>query len=223
MPRLSRRRATFVAAAVVVALLACWSAAIALGSHGARQVSCGGDHRWDVKTLSDAKADQVRFAHPQRHSIRYLLGRTDPHVGTHTARDADGSHVELTVYKLIGVHLYNARIEEDGDVHLVIRDKYLSHKMIVEFPNTLCRGAKDSAQMAEMQQARDTFASLCGLPSWATRVTKASPRPLAGTASLTGVGFFDLKHGTPQDGVAPNNIELHPLLSFSAENCHLGS
>ena len=75
--------------------------------------------------------------------------------------------------------------------------------------------------MDEMKQARDDFAALCGLPSWATRTTKASPRPLSGSAAVTGVGFFDLKHGTPQVGVAPNNIELHPLLQFSAENCQL--
>jgi hypothetical protein len=71
-----------------------------------------------------------------------------------------------------------------------------------------------------MKQARDNFTSLCGLPTWRTRTTKASPRDLIGTASLEGVGFFDLKHGTPQVGVAPNNIELHPVLRFSVENCH---
>ena len=36
---------------------------------------------------------------------------------------------------------------------------------------------------------------------------------LSGTATLTGVGFFDELHG--QTGVAPNGIELHPVLSFS--------
>jgi hypothetical protein len=181
---------------------------------------CGGDHRWDVKTLSDSAAADVRFDAPKRHTIKYLIDRTDPHVGTHTARDADGSHVELTVYRLIGVRVFNARIEEDGDVHLVLQDKY-ERKMIVEFPNTVCRGAKDSAHKDEMEQARDDFATLCGVPTWRTRTAKASPRGLTGSASLEGVGFFDLEHGTPQVGVAPNNIELHPVLKFSAENCHV--
>src|SRR5262249_8568325 len=31
-------------------------------------------------------------------------------------------------------------------------------------------------------------------------------------ASVTGVAFFDFRHG--QTGVAPNGIELHPILSF---------
>ncbi len=30
----------------------------------------------------------------------------------------------------------------------------------------------------------------------------------------------DMPEGTPQVGVAPNNIELHPVLKFTAENCH---
>jgi hypothetical protein len=183
---------------------------------------CGGDHRWDVKTLSDTPgANLVHYDAPKRHSIKYMTSRLDPHVGTHTARDADGSHVELTVYRLIGVRLFNARIEEDGDVHLVIQDKY-ERKMIVEFPNTVCKGAKDSAHKDEMKQARDDFGTLCGVPTWRTRTTKASPRGLTGSAALEGVGFFDLKHGTPQIGVAPNNIELHPVLKFSAENCQPG-
>jgi hypothetical protein len=31
-------------------------------------------------------------------------------------------------------------------------------------------------------------------------------------ATVIGVAFFDFKHG--QTGVAPNAIELHPLLAF---------
>src|SRR5437870_158401 len=83
--------------------------------------------------------------------IEQLTGRFDPHVGAHTARDPDGNHVELTVYRVIGVQVVNARIEEDGDIHLVIADKY-DRKMIVEFPNTVCKGAKDSAHADEMKQ-----------------------------------------------------------------------
>jgi hypothetical protein len=42
---------------------------------------------------------------------------------------------------------------------------------------------------------------------------------LKGTATVTGVGFFDVKHSTPQTGVAPNNIELHPVLRLSGASC----
>jgi hypothetical protein len=198
---------------------------LALNSHVGNAISrtpaavCGGDHRWDVKTLSDTSADLVHYDTPKRHTIKYLTGRVDPHVGAHTARDPDDKHVELTVYRVIGAQVVDARIEEDGDIHLVIADKY-DRKMIVEFPNTVCKGAKNSAHKDEMKQARDDFATLCGVPTWRTRTKKASPRDLTGSAALEGVGFFDLKHGTPQIGVAPNNIELHPVLKFSAEICH---
>ena len=36
---------------------------------------------------------------------------------------------------------------------------------------------------------------------------------LCGRAVVSGVAFFDFKHG--QTGVAPNAIELHPILGFS--------
>jgi len=184
------------------------------------QTSCGGDHRWDVKTLSDADADMVNFDTPKRKSVHYLLTRTDPVVHAHTPRDPDGKHIELNVYQVVGVQLVNARIEEDGDIHLVIADK-LDNKMIVEFPNTLCKGAKSSDHKTEMKQARTDFATLCSLDSWATRTTKASKKTLSGTAAVVGVGFFDLVHNPPQDGVATNNIELHPVLAFSAEGCQV--
>ena len=210
------RRIALAAIALVVSATALSARSPAASS---RALLCGGDHRWDVKTLSDTDADLVRFDAPKRHTIKYLTSRIDPHVGAHTARDPDGKHVELKVYRVIGAQVVDARIEEDGDIHLVISDKY-DRKMIVEFPNTVCKGAKVSAHKDEMKQARDDFATLCRVPTWSTRTKKASPRELTGSASLEGVGFFDLKHGTPQVGVAPNNIELHPVLRFSAENCH---
>jgi hypothetical protein len=36
---------------------------------------------------------------------------------------------------------------------------------------------------------------------------------LHGNVTITGVGFWDILHG--QTGVAPNGIELHPVLSFT--------
>ena len=30
-----------------------------------------------------------------------------------------------------------------------------------------------------------------------------------------GIGFFDVDHGTEQDGKAPNNLELHPVIGMS--------
>jgi hypothetical protein len=182
--------------------------------------TCGGSQRWAVKTLSDTDADKVDYAAPSRKTIHFLITRPDPGAHKNSPRDPDGKHVELTVYHLVAVHLVEARIEDDGDIHLVIGNHVTAAHMIVEFPNTLCKGASVSAHKAEMEQARTNFATLCGLPTWATRFQKTSPKQLSGFASLEGVGFFDLPHPIPQSGVAPNNIELHPVLQFSATNCH---
>jgi hypothetical protein len=38
-------------------------------------------------------------------------------------------------------------------------------------------------------------------------------------ATITGVGFWDVEHGTPQKGRAPNDLELHPVLKFSRAKC----
>jgi hypothetical protein len=55
--------------------------------------------------------------------------------------------------------------------------------------------------------------------SWPKPVRQSVRQYLKGTATVTGVGFFDVKHSTPQTGVAPNNIELHPVLRVSSANC----
>jgi hypothetical protein len=42
-------------------------------------------------------------------------------------------------------------------------------------------------------------------------------KSISGLATVTGVGFFDFWHGQP--GVAPNAIELHPVVGFRAVSC----
>ncbi len=45
--------------------------------------------------------------------------------------------------------------------------------------------------------------------------------PLKGSATIVGVAFFDLSHNgkSKQHGVAKNNFELHPVLSFTKPTC----
>ena len=83
--------------------------------------------------------------------------------------------------------------------------------MIVEFPDTTCPGARRSPKKAQMAQARSTLIAACGQPS------SSSFHQLQGTATVTGVGFFDILHG--QTGVAPNGIELHPVLRLASLSC----
>ena len=62
-----------------------------------------------------------------------------------------------------------------------------------------------------MDDARAALAASCG------GLAGAKPVTLSGTVTLTGVGYFDPIHG--QSGVAPNGIELHPVLSFASPDC----
>src|ERR671937_492659 len=99
---------------------------------------------------------------------------------------------------------------EDDDIHLVISSHRRARTMIVEFPNVRCNGARDSIKKRAMRRARNQLTAACGFPS-------SSFTPLDGKARITGVGFFDLLHG--QRGVAPNGIELHPVLRFDHADC----
>ena len=81
--------------------------------------------------------------------------------------------------------------EADGDLHLVISDG--THTMIAEAPTATCNTGATTYRRNQMKNAR-AAAKVCT------------------HAQLTGVAFFDFFHH--QTGVAPNEIELHPLLAF---------
>jgi len=78
--------------------------------------------------------------------------------------------------------------EDDGDLHLVLSDG--THTMIAEAPNAGCNTAAMPYRRKQMQVARDAV-KICD------------------NAQVTGVAFFDFFHH--QTGVAPNQIELHPI------------
>jgi hypothetical protein len=86
--------------------------------------------------------------------------------------------------------------------------------MIVEFPNpSICLGAAGSIKRSAMLSARSSVLRACG-PAPNSYFTS-----LRGSATITGVGFFDVRHPLPQRGVAPNDIELRPVLEFRSTNC----
>jgi hypothetical protein len=64
---------------------------------------------------------------------------------------------------------------------------------------------------------RDTVSGLDagrhGLPAPADEQLPQRRKDLLASSRVTGVAFFDFLHG--QTGVAPNGIELHPILGFA--------
>jgi hypothetical protein len=172
-------------------------------------LKCGVE-RWSVKTLSDSGASRVRFS-PKDTTVSALRGKPSPGVGRSDPRITG---VETTTYR-VTAELVEAKLEDDRDIHLVIGvPDHRSQTMIVEFPDTRCKGAKQSKKRTAMQRARAAFERACGSPS------ASSFRRLTGTATITGVGFFDVKHG--QTGIAPNAIELHPVLRYRSGGCKHG-
>jgi hypothetical protein len=119
--------------------------------------------------------------------------------------------VERTTFR-VRARLVSARIEADGDAHLVIASPTTGRTMIAEFPSRGCLAQSLVGSVAaRIGSARTTFDRLCGTQS------RSGFTNLTGNATVTGVGFFDFKHG--QRGVAPNGIELHPVLTFTAQAC----
>jgi hypothetical protein len=84
------------------------------------------------------------------------------------------------------------RAEADLDHHLVLRSG--ARTMIAETPSPLCTSGAAAVRRTQM------------------RVARSAARPCL-RARVTGVAFFDFFHG--QTGVAPNGIELHPVLGFT--------
>ena len=166
-------------------------------------VQCGVE-RWPVKTRSDQDAGQVNFT-PVQSTVAELRSLVPPAPLPPSSRIAP---TELTVFTLTA-QVVEMKLEEDRDIHVVIAQPGdASATMITEFPDAdQCSGAVASAHAAEMRTARAALVAAFGQPS-SSQFTH-----LTGTATLAGVGFFDFLHG--QTGVAPNGVELHPVLGFA--------
>lgn len=76
-----------------------------------------------------------------------------------------------------------------------------------------CSSGATQGAKTRMKNARNAFIAACGVPG-ASSFTK-----LKGKATIRGIGFFDFLHG--QTGVAPNGIELHPVLRFMDATCEV--
>lgn len=156
--------------------------------------SCGVE-RWSVKTGTDADAGAIDLGHVVPTTIAALTGLPKPASLPSNNRIAP---TETTVYSITAtLTLY--KHETDADYHVVLSDG--ARTMIVESTDIGCVGP-GSPLAAGIQNARSELdAQLTPTSSFKTANV---------SVTVTGVGFFDFLHG--QTGVAPNGIELHPLL-----------
>lgn len=159
--------------------------------------SCGVE-RWSVKTGTDPDAGLVNVSATVPQTISYLRGLTAPPTPPANSRVQP---TEITVF-VVNATLLEYKLENDSDYHLVIQDAQ-GNTMIAEIPDPACVGS-GSPFASSIQSARQTFDSAYT----ATTSFQTANIPV----QLSGVGFFDFQHG--QTGVAPNAIELHPLLGI---------
>jgi hypothetical protein len=169
-----------------------------------KQVGCGIE-RWSVKTLADPAGRTLTLS-PKATTIRALRNRTVPgYLGLRRSRG-----VERTTFR-VRAKLVEMKLEDDSDIHLVIADPTRTGAtLIAEFPAKSCTAGATPKARTKMNQARNALIAACGAPT-------GSFRKLSGSATISGVGFFDQIHG--QTGVAPNGIELHPVVGFSGAKC----
>jgi hypothetical protein len=185
-------------------------------AQSAEAAECTGEYRWDVKTLSDAQASDVNLK-PANAGVADFWEDKKPAGFKSSIRNPP---LETTVYR-VKANLREARwVNEaptatkkggDLDIHLVIEAPANPDKtMIVEFPFKTCINAKPLLKK-RMVAARNSFVKKCKGGTLRTQFHN-----LSGTATITGVGFYDKPHA---NGASQYGVELHPVLRFSSSNC----
>jgi hypothetical protein len=202
MVRISTRTALAAAFLAVVAVPLAWTG-LAPAKTGSTRIGCGSE-RWAVKTLADPAGRKLSLE-PRATTIRKLRrARAPRNLGPRRMRG-----IERTTFRVTG-RLVEVRLEDDLDINLVIADPRTGGTMVAAFPSASCTQGATRKARAKMSRARAAFVAACGAPT-------TSFRMLSGTGTITGVGFFDRIRG--QEGAAPNGIELHPVVAFTASSC----
>jgi hypothetical protein len=176
--------------------------------------TCGahcGTERWAIKTLSDSGSATPAAATPTSTSVSALASKTAPAELPAKSRVPPIENQQFTVTALLIAWKEESGSTGDHDFHLVLADPNDHSKTIIaEIPDPQCSGACASGQVNAFKVGRLALTTELGA---VPRVTKAVPVVAPRIVEVTGVGFFDTDHG--QDGLAPNCIEIHPVLKIT--------
>lgn len=157
-----------------------------------------GVERWSVKTGTDPDAGLVNLNSSTNTTIVALRTPAAPNPIPANNRVAPWE----TTQWVLNATLTQYKLESDSDYHLVLSDAS-GNTMIVEIPSPTCVGAGSPFFMG-IQNARAEFDA----KFTATTSFQTANIPV----QIKGVGMFDFLHG--QTGVAPNGMELHPVLDI---------
>jgi len=163
--------------------------------------TCGVE-RWAVKTGTDTGAAQVDINNPVRTTIKDLRAIPAPTLNANPPYDPRFAPTENTVFVVNGTMTFY-KLEDDVDYHIVLQDP-VGNTIVTEIPSPACDGSTSPFDAA-VAAVRAKFDA---------RFTATSTFQNANVpVQMKGVGFFDFLHG--QTGVAPNGIELHPILDIT--------
>ncbi len=160
---------------------------------------CGVELR-SLKTLTDRDASAIGHA-PERTTVERLVQLSPPPEGHHRRR----CDIEKKSFEVVADIVGFKEEKDDRDFHVVLAGES-GATLIAELPDPAC--AEGSPVQAEISAARKTFLDQIGTPM--RGVFRKLKHPIR--VKIVGVAFFDRLHG--QRGVAPNGIELHPVLSI---------
>jgi hypothetical protein len=157
-----------------------------------------GVERWSVKTGTDPDAGLINLGSPTATTIASLSGIAAPN----TLPDNQRVQPTESTLWVLNATLTKFVLAYDSDYHMVLTDS-AGRTMIAEIPSPNCVGP-GSPLAAGIAHARAQFDAMFT----ATTAFQTVNIPV----QITGVGFFDYLEG--QEGLAPNGIELHPIIDI---------
>jgi hypothetical protein len=157
-----------------------------------------GVERWSVKTGTDPNAGLINLGSPTATTIANVSGIAAPNTLPDNQRVQP---TEATLW-VLNATLTKFVLAYDSDYHMVLTDA-AGRTMIAEIPSPNCVGP-GSPLAAGIAHARAQFDAMFT----ATTAFQTVNIPV----QITGVGFFDYLEG--QEGLAPNGIELHPVIDI---------
>jgi hypothetical protein len=162
-----------------------------------------GVERWDVKTLSDADTINVNFGNILESTVLEQCKLSEPEK---IQKNLQRQSSETSVFA-INCYVIGFKREEDMDIHIVIRDLDSNITMVAEYPSAHCPEVRATSRYDRFLKLNEWFLANIGSPTSRFKTLRSPVK-----VRLTGVGFFDRKHG--QKGLAPNGREIHPVLGM---------
>lgn len=164
-------------------------------------VKCNGQQYWKLKTLDDNEGRQIDNINTPRETTIAALRKIKRPIAT---RPQTRWLLEKKTV-LLRCSIDTSGFEDDGDIHIIIRDLKTRQSMVAEIPNPDCENVKNAPFFKKFEKAFKNYLKISGTN------TKFS-----GIFEITGVPFFDKKH--TGRGAAPTMIEIHPVLRIRKIN-----